>query len=574
MCICEAIMKQVLTAAVVFCCALLGCTQEQSISAIKLDQVGYLTSAEKVAVVTAPAHSFVVKRAVDGKVVFEGKLSAAAKDADTGDTVQSADFTKLRQPGKYYLEVPGVGSSWRFSIGPDAFSRTYYLAMRAFYGQRCGIAVDLGPEFPGYKYPACHLKGAFNPSSGKEGNFDDPGGWHDAGDFGRYIPSSAVTVASLMWTHEMYGAKTNKISLKIPESGNGTPDLLNETRWNLNWMLNMQDTDGGVWHKQTSPGFAGFIMPQDDKAVSEVIGTGSDPYKSTCATADLAAVGAMAARVYRPYDAAFAARNLEAARKAWKWALAHPNVTFKNPKGVHTGEYPDGQCGDEILWASAELWHTTGEAEFNKYFTANYSKFIDKMQSPPPENWAEMSPFAAWGYLLSGRKGDAKATAEVRKAIVDGANEIVKRTRSNAYRTSMIAKDYVWGSNSVAAQYSMQLLITNRIAPNPAYVEVAVDNLHYILGRNAFSMSWLTQVGDNPFKHPHHRPSEADKLTEPWPGLISGGPNAHWQDAELKIDANTPPAKSWADKWQAAPANEVAINWQGVLVFVLAGQLQ
>ncbi len=567
-------MRRVLIVGVVLCGVAFALGQQPS-PAIKLDQVGYLSSAKKIAVVTSSAQTFEVKQVSDGKTVFKGTLSAATKDADTGDTVQSADFSKLRASGSYYLDVLGVGRSWQFSIGPDVFARPYYLAMRSFYGQRCGTAVDLGSEFPGYKYPACHVKGAFHKSSGKEGDYEDAGGWHDAGDYGRYIPSSSVTVAVLMLAQDLYGDKTNKIALKIPESGNGTPDLLNETRWNLEWMFKMQDTDGGVWQKQTSTGFAGFIMPQDDKAASEIIGTGSDPYKGTCATADLAAVGAMAARAYKPYDAAFAAKSLDVARKAWKWALAHPNETFtKNPTGVSTGMYPDPQCGDEILWAAAELWHTTGEIDFDRYFADNYSKFTDKMQAPPPENWAEMSPFAAWGYLLSGRKGDAKAASEVRGIVVKAANDIVERTRTNGYHTSMIAKDYVWGSNSVAAQYGVQLLITNKIAPNPAYVEIAAENLHYLLGRNAFSTSWVTQVGDNPFRHPHHRPSQADANPEPWPGLVSGGPNARWHNAELKIHENTPPAKHWADNWEAYAANEVAINWQGVLVFLLAGQLK
>jgi hypothetical protein len=130
------------------------------------------------------------------------------------------------------------------------------------------------------------------------------------------------------------GKKLKNISLKIPESGNGTPDILNEARWNLEWMLKMQDDDGGVWHKQTSEHFSGFVAPEDDKLPSEVIGTGAAPYKSTCATADLAAVGAIAARVYQPYDAKFAAQALEAARRAWAWAEKNPDVTFRNPPGV------------------------------------------------------------------------------------------------------------------------------------------------------------------------------------------------------------------------------------------------
>jgi len=126
---------------------------------------------------------------------------------------------------------------------------------------------------------------------GASGPRDNIGGWHDAGDYGRYMVNSGITTGTLLWTWEIYGEKIKKISLKIPESGNGTPDILNETRWNLDWMLKMQDSDGGVWHKQTSTNFSGFISPEDDKLPSEVIGTGSAPYKSTCATAELCSRG-------------------------------------------------------------------------------------------------------------------------------------------------------------------------------------------------------------------------------------------------------------------------------------------
>ena len=341
-------------------------------ASIKLDQVGYPVDAQKIAMVSAPAQTFQVKRAADNVVMLQGKLSASATDANSGDTVEAADFSSFRQPGTYYLDVPGVGRSWTFSIGPDVFSRTYYLAMRAFYGQRCGTAVDLGPEFPGYTHAACHLKGSFQASSGKEGRRDNVGGWHDAGDYGRYVVNSGISTGTLLWAWEIFGPKLARIKLNIPETGNGTPDLLNEVRWNLEWMLKMQDDDGGVWHKQTSARFAHFVMPEDDKSVSLVIGTGSAPYKSTCATADLAAVAAIAARVYEPFDKKFAASNLGAAREAWAWTERYPNVTFKNPPGIFTGEYGDADCGDERLWAAAELWRTSGDSVYNRYFVDNY----------------------------------------------------------------------------------------------------------------------------------------------------------------------------------------------------------
>lgn len=553
----------------------IACGAENATLQIKVDQVGYLPGSAKLAVVTTAAKHFEIKRALDGVAVFKGELMPAASDSATGDSVQMADFSKLREPGTYYLEVSGVGRSWPFSIGRDVFSRTYYLAMRAFYGQRCGTAVDLGPEFPDFRYPACHLKGEFHVSSGKQGERDNVGGWHDAGDYGRYVVNSGITTGTLFWAWEIFGPKLKAIKLNLPESGNGTPDILNEARWNLEWMLKMQDEDGGVWHKQTSEHFPGFVMPEDDSLPSMVIGTGAEPFKSTCATADLAAVAAIAARVYQPYDPKFAARNLEAARKAWLWAQKYPNVTFKNPPGISTGEYGDSYCGDERLWAAAELWRTTGEAAYNKYFIKEYPDFRASLNAPSPEGWKDVGMMGLWTYALGARKGsDPELLADIRKRTAQAAQAIVERTRANPYRVSLQAKDYVWGSNGVVANYGMELLVANALSPDPSFVEGALDNLHYLLGRNTFSLSWVTQVGANPCRHPHHRPSGADKNPEPWPGLLSGGPNAARQDDILrKLPEGLPPAKIYADDQGSYASNEVAINWQAALVFVLAGTL-
>jgi endoglucanase len=326
--------------------------------------------------VAAPAETFQLRRTSDNSIVFQGRLEPQQSDPDTGDLVYAADFSALRQPGIFYLEVPGVGRSFTFAVNNNVFERTYYLAMRAFYGQRCGTAVNLGPEFPGYSHPACHTQGEFHPSSGMKGSRANLGGWHDAGDYGRYMVNSGVTTATLLWTWEIYGPRIKSIQLKIPETGNGTPDILNEARWNLEWMLKMQDGDGGVWHKQASVQFSGFVSPEQDTLPSEVIGTGSSPYKSTCATADLAAVAAIAARVYKPYDAKFAERALQAAKRAWAWTQQYPNVTFKNPPGVGTGEYGDANCGDERVWAAAELWRTTGDAEYHSFFLTHYAELL------------------------------------------------------------------------------------------------------------------------------------------------------------------------------------------------------
>ena len=539
---------------------------------IKVDQVGYLPHAPKLAMVAAQtlAKEFSVRRATNDAVALKGKFAEPVKDPDSGDLIQVADFTRLVKPGKYYLEIPGVGKSWTFSIAPDVYARAFYLSMRSYYGQRCGTAVDMGPEFPGYKHAACHLEGAYHESSGKTGPHVSAKGWHDAGDYGRYIVNSGISTGTLLWTWEMFGDRLKQVKLNIPETGDGTPDILNEIRWNLDWMLTMQDQDGGVWQKQTGEHFCGFIPPERDTLVSFVIGTGKDPYKGSCATGDFAAVMAMAARSFRSFDAPYADKCLRAARLAWAWLEKNPNVVFRNPKGVSTGEYGDGNCADEHLWAAAELWRTTGDEAFNRYFVDHYGALRKAIGPAGPPNWGDVGALALWSYAL-GHGKDAQAVAAITDDSIGAARQIVDRSSHNGYRISMRPADYVWGSNGVVANYGLQLMVANALHPDAQFVNTALDNLHYLLGRNTFSLSWVTQLGENPYRHPHHRPSAS--TTEPWPGLLSGGPDKDRQDPAVQKIPNGPPGRMYVDEQASYSTNETCINWNAPLVFMLAGVL-
>jgi len=541
---------------------------------IKVDQVGYLPTSPKVAMVAAgtATGAFVVRRVSEGRIVFRGNLSAPAADPSSGDTVQTADFSALKTDGRFCLEVAGVGVSWPFAIAPDAYARAFYLAVRSFYGQRCGTAVDLGPEFRGYTHDACHKENAYHATSGKTGGKAAGNkGWHDAGDYGRYVVNSGLSTGTLLWTYEMFADRVKAVRLNIPESDNAMPDILDEIRWNLDWMLSMQDEDGGVFHKQTSERFCDFVMPEKDGLVSFVIGTGREPYKSSCATADLAAVMATAARIYLPFDATYSAKALDSARRAFAWVEKNPGLLFTNPAGIGTGAYGDRNCADEILWAAAELWRTTREGVYQQYFVDHYAAQLPAVSPSSPPAWPGVGPVALWTYVLGG--GTGEPAEAIRRASMSAADDIVTRTAASGYRTSLRASDYIWGSNSVAANYGLQLLVADALQPDPRYREAAADNLHYLLGRNTFSLSWVTQVGSNPFRHPHHRPSGADRNAEPWPGLLAGGPNGRRQDPAMKGLPDLPPAKMYIDDQESYASNEVAINWNAPLVFLLAGQL-
>lgn len=545
-------------------------TRPQPSDAVKVCQAGYLPGEAKFAMITAePTGDVGVRRSNDNVVVLTLTPTGAVKDADSDDEIRRVDFSKLLEPGRYYLDVPGVGASFEFRIGDDAFARAFRLALRSYTGQRCGIDVNLAPDFPQYRYDTCHRDEVrFDPSSGKSGTIACVGGWHDAGDFGRYTVNSGITTGTLLWAYELNSAKLRKLNLDIPESGGRLPDMLAEIKWNLDWMLKMQDpADGGAWHKATTARFPGFIMPADDRAPVLIIGSGHAPYKTTQATADLAAVAAIAARAYRPLDPAYADLCLSAAERAFAWALAHPAEYFdKNPPGVHTGGYGDSDARDELLWASAELFRTTGKSAYNDYFLAHYTNWNPPLRADAAQGWPNVQNIAMYAYALSGRdSADVKAVESIKHPAIAAADEIVARSARNGYRIPLRSDDYYWGSNAVAANYAMMVLLANRIAPKKEYVDCAQDTLHYLLGRNTFNTSFVTHVGTKYAMHPHHRPSAADDVKEPWPGLLVGGPNAE--------GGKSPPARQWVDDQNDYTKNETAINWNAPLVFLLAEAL-
>ena len=544
--------------------------------AIAVGQGGYASHHAKHAMIgSVEPTSFEVRDTARGTTVFTGTLSDARFDIDTGLHVRDADFSALSTPGRYSVHVPGVGRSWAFDVRASADERPLYLALRSYYGQRCGSGVDLGPDFPDFRYRMCHTRGQFDPSSGRSGTAPSVKGWHDAGDYGRYMVTSGITTGMLLLAAELFPARLLSLRLDIPESANATPDLLDEVRWNLEWMQSMQDEDGGVWHKQTSASFPGFVLPHDDTSVSLVVGSGRAPFKTTCATAQFAAATAMASRAFRSVDRRYAATLLHAARRAWGWTVRHPDERFTNPSHISTGEYGDSSCGDDRLWAAVELWRATREEPVHLMAQALASTHLDALSAVAPPSWSSVAAFALWSYALDGR-GDAALTDTVRARAATAAAQVADRVRAHPFRQPLTTADYVWGSNGVAATYGVQLLVadrlTGRAAGDPApLVDTAIDTLHYLLGRNAFSLSWLTHVGANSVRHPHHRPSEGDAVAEPWPGLLAGGPDGQRQDPILEQLSNRPPGLLYADDARSFASNEYAINWNAPLVVLLAG---
>nr|WP_315248388.1 glycoside hydrolase family 9 protein [uncultured Duganella sp.] len=536
---------------------------------IKLNQLGFLPGAAKVAVVPdGAAREFAVVEAGSGKVVLTGALGTAVRSADAGDSVRLASFSALNQPGKYQLRVAGLQDSQPFQIAPSAYQAVSDAALKAFYFNRAGTALDA-------KYAGIYARAAGHPdtqvlihasaaSATRPAGaiISSPKGWYDAGDYNKYIVNSGIATYTLLAAYEDFPALFQKQNLNIPESGNGRPDILSEVWWNLEWMLTMQDpADGGVYHKLTNLNFDGSVMPDKATQPRYVV------QKTTAAALDFAAVMATASRVYAPFDQALSARMLAAAQSAWRWAQAHPREYYQQPKDVATGEYGDKDVSDEFAWAAAELYITTGNVEF-------YQALHAPEQAATVPSWGDVRGLA-WLSLARHRKTLSAAAdqALITSRIDMLAQKLTSGWRQSPYGIVMQTGDFVWGSNAVALNQAMVLLHGYRLTGKRDYLDAAQAGLDYVLGRNAVDMSFVTGYGARSTQHPHHRPSEADGIATPVPGFLAGGPQPGQQDQQHcpKPYPSKLPAKSYLDHECSYASNEIAINWNAPLVYVAAG---
>lgn len=527
---------------------------------IHINQIGYRADSKKTAVIKGIYKTFEVIDTATGKVVMSGETSGKVSDESSGDTVCYADFTQLEDIGNYYISVDGLGRSYEFKIGDNSlFAEVNDSMVKALYYQRCGMELT-SEHAVEFVHGACHTSKA-KLFENEEIEIELNGGWHDAGDYGRYVVPAAVTAADLMLAYEFFPQSFTS-SLNIPESNNNLPDVLDEVKYGIEWMLKMQDAKGGVYHKVTSRAFPDITtMPDadvDDLLVLPV---------STTATADFAAVTAMASRIYNELDSEFSARCLKASVKAWNWLEGNKDfIEFKNPQEVSTGEYGDSSGSDEKAWAAAELLRATGDEKYSNYFSANYEHNGFGL------GWQNVSGFAAIAYLFTNSDNtDLKVAEGIRKAWLEKADMFVSTAEKDGYLLAMHKMEYSWGSNMNVANHAMHLLIAEKLDNNEKYTQTAADCVHYLLGRNTMNQSYITGFGSKLVMQPHHRPSAGDSVKGPVPGLLVGGPDSALEDdiARTKLSGKAP-AQCYIDDVTSYSTNEVAIYWNSAAIFSIS----
>ncbi len=556
---------------------------------VRVNQVGYLPKGPKNATLVTDATTALPwqLRNGGGTVVASGVTTPRGVDASSGQNVHSIDFSGFTTAGTGFTLSADGQTSHPFDLDAAAYAKLRTDALKFYYTQRSGIEIKDSLR-PGYGRPAGHVGVA--PNQGDtlvpcqpgvcDYSLNVQGGWYDAGDHGKYVVNGGISVAQLMSEFERTkvaaSAKPGKLgdnTLALPESGNGIPDILDEARWEMDFLLSMQvpagkPLAGMVHHKIHDENWTGLpLMPHLDPQKREL----HPP--STAATLNLAATAAQAARIFGPYDAPFAARALAAARTAFSAAQAHPAIYASTADGVGGGTYDDNDVTDEFYWAAAELYLSTGEKAYADYLLASPVHTADVFK---PEGFS-------WGYTAAlGRldlaliPNNLPGRQAVRASVLAGADKYLATIAASPYGLPYAPSNgmFDWGSNSSILNNIVVLATAYDLSGAAKYRDAVLQGVDYLFGRNALNQSYVTGYGEKSSQNQHSRwyahQLNAD-LPHPPVGSLAGGANSSIQDPVAQaLLKGCKPQFCYIDEIQSWSTNELTINWNSPLSWVAA----
>lgn len=539
---------------------------------IRVNQIGYYANEPKVAyTANNKQDSFAICDAETNQPVYTGKPSDEVYWDKSEEKIQALDFSSFTKEGTYYISC-GEHKSFPFQIANDKlFQPISKASIRAFYYWRASTALDAkhathnGINFAReLGHPDTEVKIHKSAATKKrpEGTvISAPKGWYDAGDYNLYVVNAGISYHAMAFAYETFPEYYKTLDLNIPESGNGVPDLLNELKWELDWLFAMQDEDGGVYTKLSSLRFCSMIMPNEDKLDRYMIG------KSTASALDFAAMMAMSARIFKPYEHIFpniSEKALNAAKRAWNWAKNNPTVYYKNPSDVFTGNYRDDNVTDEFFWAAAELYITTKE---EKYF-----KELDFTQEFSVPEWGNVRTLGLMSLALHVKPEDKAIPTTIKTHMVGLVDKLYEMYKQSAHKLPI--EKFNWGSNGVIASTGAIFGLAYKIYGDEKYHLAMIDSWNYLLGSNPTGYCFISGFGSKYPKHFHDRRCTSDGIEEPIPGYLAGGAtNIILRDCGEKGYPSLAPAACYRDAICSFSTNEIAINWNAPFV-LFAGMIE
>jgi hypothetical protein len=567
---------------------------------IRIDQFGYRPQDHKVAVIVdpqfgfnepeafSPGNTYEVREIQTHQTVYSGEIQSWANgktDPQSGDKVWWFDFTPVNQPGSYYVyDSENDESSFPFEIQNDVYHQVLVAATRMFFYQRSGFAKKPPYADPKWQDGAAFLGPQQDSSARYIDDKDNPdlerdmrGGWFDAGDMNKYVTFASQPI------HQLLSAYTENPSIwtddfKIPESNNGIPDLIDEIKFELDWLKRMQDDDGGVVIKIGNIDHNSAEKPSLDQRPRYY---GPKCSSATISTAAMFAHSALVLQQFPPLKT-YADDLGQRAIKAWKWYENHPKKTDCDSQEIKSGDADkslEEQTATSVV-AAIYLWALKNEQKYNNYIKENLSL----TQPFQDDTWSRYRP----------TEGDALLFyTQLPQADQDLSNQILSRFKQmvssnyisygfqgnlDPYRAYMPDSQYHWGSNSVKANYgntNYDVVLSKMDDANQERYKIrALDHLHYLHGVNPLGMVYLTNMYDygaeysaNEMYHEWLGKGVYDNaLTSqsgPAPGYLTGGANKDYTGSIKKVKTQ-PPMKAYIDQNDSYPANSWEITEPGI----------
>jgi len=542
-----------------------------------------------------------------GAEVFSGEIKLRKASGDpakenkfkeeniSGENVYELDFSAFNKTGRYRIRIPGFASSSAFGIGGDDMKNCYYTTMRGFLVQRCGC--ELTKDVTDYPRPACHLK---NYESGhlvygvnekyvdgkpvvqnrplKDGEpvKEFRGGYHDAGDydvFYSHMMANSMTMIAFEFQPDVF----KDGDLKLPESGNGIPDILDEAEWGMKFYADTQDADGGVYAgRGNDEDYIGKEWKNEFnkwKEISPDLKKYGDypPYgnffPSAGSSFTFAAVASQFARCVKKYDAKKSEQYLAKAKKAYEWAEKHQAEGYEK-EGISYGRV---ELKKGWIWAASELFKTTGEKKYGDEVV----RLADKKEDAFKSSWNQVNsvPFFKWAYASTDNPNvDKQLQKTLADSIRKSADDIAKNCEAHAYRMGNGRDSGGWGNNEGGGYYAYICLMAYMLGGDQKHLDAACVNADYQLGANPLSRSFITGIGARPPEHPELRgPLYSEK--GPAPGISVYGPGGDSKSLGGAYPVEVPLWRCWLDNRVAAMHSEFtvgsSIGESGILYAIL-----
>ncbi|TAL61049.1 MAG: T9SS type A sorting domain-containing protein [Bacteroidetes bacterium] len=577
----------------------------------KLDQIGYQVNDQKICVISnpqagynapdsyTPGGTLEVRKQSDNSLVFSAAptpWNGGTTHTQSGDRAWWFNFSSFITPGDYYVfDAANNKRSYSFSIGNNVYNDALKHAIRFFYYQRCGMAKTA--QYAGMNYTdiACHKASQQDLNCRdvtQPGNIslekDLSGGWHDAGDYNKYTNFCFGTVNYLLDAYEQ-NPSVFKDNYGIPESGNGIPDILDEIKYELDWLLKMQNSDGSALMKVSTLGFTGGSPPSTDTP-QRLYGPAA-----SSATRTLASLFSHGSIIYKtiPSMVPYSNNLLTKAELAWAWLQANPGNSNYNNSGF-------GSANPEVsAYAQNSTSLTAAIYLFAASGTAAYRTYIDNNYNIQPLQWTYWYPFeAVYQDALLYYCTTAGATIGIVNTIKNNCITSVStnnadllpayNTQKDTYMAQMQDNDYVWGNNQNKCEVGnilYNMVHYNLDAANQTnYRNAAEGYIHYLHGVNPNGIAFLTNAnvfgGDNFTKEIYHGwfgdgtafDGGISPYIGPPPAFIPGGvnpnysPDAAYTGPPISPPNNQPVQKSYKDWNTSYPENSWEISEVGIYV--------